>query len=121
MMPWPISHSLQAARSSGSLTALTSAELKAVDVLDSWLQPALSHVALHELAQDGLEVGRHLKSKLPSQLFYGIVECLQRILRADSPRCQAAAVKSGSGQKCRQKKNIPVYHRHRHRHHLWKL
>jgi hypothetical protein len=28
-------------------------------------------------------------------------------------------MKSGSGQKCRQKKNIPVYHRHRH--HLWKL
>ena len=94
-------------------------ELKAVDVLDSWLQPPLSHVAVDEVAQDGLEVGRHLKSKLPSQLFYGIVECLQRILGADSPRCQAAAVKSGSGQKCRQKKNIPVYHRDRH--HLCEL
>ena len=48
-------------------------ELGAVDVLDSRLQPPLSHVALDEVAQDGLEIGRHLKSKLPSELFYGIV------------------------------------------------
>ena len=87
-------------------------ELGAVDVLDSRRPPLLSHVALEEVAQDGLEIGRRLKSKLPSDLFYGIEKSLQRNLRADSRRCQAAAVKSGSGQKCRQKKNIPAYHRH---------
>ena len=48
-------------------------ELGAVDVLDSRRQPLLSHVALEEVAQDGLEIGRRLKSKLPSDLFYGIV------------------------------------------------
>ena len=94
-------------------------ELGAVDVLDSRRPPLLSHVALEEVAQDGLEIGRRLKSKLPSDLFYGIEKSLQRNLRADSRRCQAAAVKSGSGQKCRQKKNIPVYHRDRH--HLCEL
>jgi hypothetical protein len=44
-----------------------------VSVMTSMNLPALSHVAVHELAQDGLEVGRHCKSNLPSELFYGIV------------------------------------------------
>ena len=62
-------------------------ELGAVDVLDSRRPPLLSHVALEEVAQDGLEIGRRLKSKLPSDLFYGIEKSLQRNLRADSRRC----------------------------------
>jgi hypothetical protein len=44
----------------------TTQELGGVDVLYSQTQPPLSHVAVDEVAQDGLKIGHRLKSKSPA-------------------------------------------------------